>query len=258
MKCDICGKEEVLPYKCNYCGGTFCSEHRLPEKHFCEGIYDIPVKVKKDWEIGRERSVTIQKPKVSISQYGYNNIFLGIITLMFFVSLIFPQIMNFLALYPDKFYYMPWQLVTSIFLHGSFDHYLVNAIVLLFFGGELERRLGSKRYLEIFFLSGIAGNFFYILFSFATNNFAPAVGASGALYGIMGALALIAPEIRVLLFFVIPVDIKTAILLFAAYNILMLPFTAFTGVAYIAHLGGLLVGLYYGKKYSIYRRFRVI
>ncbi len=257
MKCDVCGKDEPLPYRCSYCGGTFCSEHRLPEKHYCESLYDIPVKVKRDWEIGRserKRSYRVSLSLPNFSAYGYNNIFLGLITIMFFFGLLFPRLTYYLALNPLNFYFMPWQFVTSIFLHGSFDHYLVNAIVMLFFGSELERRVGSKKYLEIFLLSGIVGNMFYILFAYATSNFAPAVGASGALYGVMGALAIIAPEIRVLLFFVIPVDIKTATLLFAVYNIVMLPLSYQTGVAYIAHIGGLLVGLYYGKKISS-RRF---
>jgi membrane associated rhomboid family serine protease len=71
----------------------------------------------------------------------------------------------------------------------------------------------------------------------------------------MGALAIIAPEIRVLLFFFIPVDIRTAILLFAIYDLVMLPYSMQTGVAHVAHLAGLLVGLYYGKKLRIVRRF---
>ncbi len=263
-KCDVCGREEVLPYRCSYCGGVFCSDHRLPEKHGCEGLYDIPVKVKRD--IGRRSSrgkdlldLTHYDPALGRKRnpfeiYGYNNIILAIITVMFAVSLIFRPVFGLLALYPSEFFVRPWQLVTSMFLHGSFDHYLVNAIVLLFFGSELERRIGGKEYLKVFFASGIAGNVMYILFSYATGSFAPAVGASGAIYGIMGTLAVIAPEIRVLLFFIVPLSIRMAVVLFALYNLLMTPFSIFTGVAYVAHLGGLAVGLYFGEKYRAVRR----
>lgn len=263
-KCDVCGREEVLPYRCSYCGGVFCSEHRLPEKHGCEGLYDIPVKVKRD--IGRRSQkkkdrvdITYYDPALGSRKnpfeiYGYNNVILAIITVMFAVSLIFRPVFSLLALYPGEFYARPWQLVTSMFLHGSFDHYLVNAIVLLFFGSELERRIGGKEYLKVFFASGIAGNVMYILFSYATGSFAPAVGASGAIYGVMGTLAVIAPEIRVLLFFIIPLSIRMAVVLFALYNLLMTPFSIFTGVAYVAHLGGLAVGLYFGEKYRAIRR----
>lgn len=263
-KCDVCGKDELLPYKCSYCGGTFCSDHRLPEKHGCEGLYDIPVKVKKD--IGRkpERKAkpagieyydpVLRGRRNPLEIYGYNNIILAIITVMFAVSIIFRPVFNLLALYPAEFYRYPWQLVTSIFLHGSFDHYLVNAIVLLFFGSELERRVGGRNYLKIFIASGIAGNVMYILFSYVSGSYAPAVGASGAIYGVMGALAIIAPEIRVLLFFIIPLSIRMAVVLFALYNLLMTPFSIFTGVAYIAHLGGLVVGIYFGEKLRTIRR----
>ncbi|NOY11214.1 MAG: rhomboid family intramembrane serine protease [Archaeoglobi archaeon] len=263
-KCDVCGKDELLPYRCSYCGGTFCADHRLPEKHGCEGLYDIPVKVKRDIGVERRREGRRQygveyydpalKRRNPLEAYGYNNVILAIITVMFAVSIIYRPVFGLLALYPHDFYLRPWQLVTSIFMHGSFDHYLVNAIVLLFFGSELERRVGGRNYLKIFLLSGIAGNVMYIAFSYATGSFAPAVGASGAIYGIMGTLAIIAPEIRVLLFFFIPLSIRMAVVLFAAYDLLMTPFSIFTGVAHVAHLGGLAVGIYFGERFRALRR----
>jgi len=267
--CDICGKEEFLPYRCSYCGGTFCSDHRLPEKHQCEGIYDIPVKVRRDDEIrisGRRerkrRDVSIYELDPNLSRkknifqvYGYNNVILAIITVMFAVELIFKPVIGYLWLDPKMVFQRPWQLVTSIFLHGSFDHYLVNAIVLFFFGSELERRVGGSSYLKIFLLSGIFGNLMYLAFSEVTSSSVPALGASGAIYGVMGTLAVIAPEIRVLLFFVVPMNIRLVVVLFALYNLFLTPFSIFTGVAYVAHLGGLIVGLYYGKVFSQRRRF---
>jgi len=267
-ECDVCGKEEFLPYKCTYCGGTFCSEHRLPEKHQCEGLYDIPVRVVRDDEVrkpvineARKRELSIydldpglSKRRNILQTYGYNNVILAIITVIFAVELIFRPVVGYLWLSPTMIFQRPWQLVTSIFLHGSFEHYLVNAIVLFFFGSELERRVGGNDYLKIFFLSGIFGNIMYLAFSFATSSYVPALGASGAIYGIMGTLAVIAPEIRVLLFFFIPINIRMAVVLFALYNLFLAPFSIFTGVAYVAHLGGLAVGLYYGKKLGYRRR----
>jgi len=268
-KCDICGKEEFLPYKCRYCNGTFCSDHRLPEKHDCEGLYDIPVKIVRDDEIAkfrRQRPKKIDTPiyeldpnlrrrKNVFQAYGYNNVILALITVLFAIELIFRPIVEYLWLDPLLILQRPWQIVTSIFLHGSFEHYLVNAIVLFFFGSELERRVGGNNYLKIFLLSGIFGNLMYIGFSELTASHVPALGASGAIYGIMGALAIIAPEIRVLLFFVIPINIRVAVLLFALYNLFLTPFSVFTGVAYVAHLGGLAVGLYFGKRLGYRRRF---
>ena len=262
-KCDFCGKEEYLPFECRYCGGKFCAEHRLPEAHNCKGIradyWNVPVKVKKTPKVRipiREEK-PFKPPKIkfnSIAAYGYNNIFLGIITLMFFIALIFPSSFYIFALFPDRFILMPWQLITSMFFHVDFGHYLVNAIVLLFFGGELERRVGSKNYLKIFLLSGFAGNIGYLTFALLTGSSSGALGASGAIYGIMGTLAIIAPEIRVLFFFFIPMSIRVALLIFAAYDLLMLPLSSVTGVAHAAHLAGLVVGLYYGEKLKILRK----
>lgn len=258
-KCDYCGKEEYLPFECRYCGGKFCVDHRLPEAHHCEfsakDYWNVPVKVKKKPKITIpvEKGGKIRVNKLSVTSYGYNNIFLGIITIMFFISIIFPQSFLIFALFPQKFIYMPWQLITSIFLHREFGHFLVNSIVLLFFGTELERRVGGRNYLKIFLLSGLAGNIGYIAFSLFTGSTAGALGASGAIYGIMGTLAIIAPEIRVLFFFFIPMSIRMALLIFAAYDLLMLPYSGITGVAHIAHLSGLVVGLYYGDKLKILR-----
>ncbi|ADB58580.1 rhomboid family intramembrane serine protease [Archaeoglobus profundus] len=159
-----------------------------------------------------------------------------------------------LALFPINVLSMPWQIITSIFVHADFWHLFINMFVLFFFGNELERRLGERKYLIIFFASGIAGNLAYLVYAFLTNPFIPAMGASAAIFGVMGALAIIAPEIRVVIFpLPIPVSIKVAILLFAIYDLLLLPFSYSTGVAHIAHLAGLLVGLYLGKKYRIVR-----
>ena len=163
--------------------------------------------------------------------------------------------LRFLALNPLTFIIMPWQILTSIFLHIEFWHFFINMFILFFFGSELERRVGGKEYLKIFLLSGIAGNIGYILFAYAypLYRFIPALGASAAIFGIMGCLAIIAPEIRIIIFPIpIPIGIRTALILFAAYDFSMMLASAagvaFTGIANIAHLAGLVFGLYYGRK----------
>ncbi len=208
--------------------------------------WDIPVRVKRS--VRRADYFPYPPPRKGLAAYGYNNVIIGICTIVFFLEMLFPQIVNYFALWPTKVLYMPWQLVTAIFLHGGFMHYLVNMIVLFFFGAELERRVGGRKYLEIFFVSGIVGNLGYIAFCYATHSFYPALGASGAIYGVMAALAVIAPEIRVLLFFFIPLSIRAALLLFILYNLLSIPLSSVTGIAYSAHLAGILAGLYYGNK----------
>jgi len=217
-----------MPYQCKYCGGYFCSEHRLPEAHNCPGLgecvkeyWNVPVKVK------RQKRFSIPAPNLSgITAYGYNNLIVGICTIMLFLSMLFPEFEWLMILHPEWIVTNPiyaWQLVTSIFFHGGFWHYFFNMFVLFFFGGELERRVGGSRYLKIFLLSGIAGNIGYIIFAYATGQFYPALGASGAIYGIMGCLAIIAPEIRVMLLIPpIPMSIRHMILLFAAIDLLLI------------------------------------
>ncbi|MFO7967989.1 MAG: rhomboid family intramembrane serine protease [Archaeoglobaceae archaeon] len=287
--CDICGKEEFLPYRCSYCGGTYCATHRLPETHYCTGEWNVPVNVKKREEPmeNTDKRFKAKMPKIPFSSssssrsgrhdfdfgdfpppsqglgaYGYNNIIIGTCTVFFLISMISGySAIEYLALNPDSVLFRPWQLVTSMFLHAGFMHFLINMVVLFFFGSELERRVGGKWYLVIFFLAGLAGNFAYLGYAYLTNPLIPALGASGAIYGVLGTLAIIAPEIRVLLFFAIPMSIRSLIVLFAIVDIAGFmgsigPSGIQTGVAHSAHLAGLLVGLYYGKRLRIVRRWR--
>ena len=134
----------------------------------------------------------------------------------------------------------PWTLLTHMFVHANFDHLFWNMLFLFFFGMELERRVGENKFLQIYILSGIVAALGQMMISSGSL-----VGASGALYGVMGCLAIIAPEIRVLLFFVIPLSIRAAVVLFALIDFLTLG--AADNIAHMAHIVGLLVGLAYGQ-----------
>jgi len=156
------------------------------------------------------------------------------------LSLIAPSfVYGYLALNPIYVMQRPWTLVTHMFVHANFDHLFWNMLFLFFFGVELERRVGGTRFLEIYMLSGLAAALGQMLVSTGTL-----LGASGALYGVLGCLAIIAPEIRILLFFIIPLRIQYAVVLFAFMDFLMMG----TGdsIAHAAHLTGLLVGLAFG------------
>jgi len=159
---------------------------------------------------------------------------------IYLLSLVAPSfVYGYLALNPAYLWQRPWTLVTYMFVHASFDHLFWNMLFLFFFGIELERRVGEKTFLLIFLLSGIVAALVQI-FVFPSIL----VGASGALYGVMGCLAIIAPEIRVLIFFVIPLSIRAAIILFALVE--FLSFGAADNIAHMAHFVGLLVGLTFG------------
>jgi len=159
---------------------------------------------------------------------------------VFFLSAIIPGLSGFLALQPEYLMQRPWTLITHMFVHANFDHLFWNMVVLFFFGMELERRVGERKFLQIYILSGMVAAVGQMMVAGGSL-----VGASGALYGVMGCLAIIAPEISVLLFFVIPLSIRWAVVLFALIDFLSMG--SLDSIAHMAHIVGLLVGLAYGQ-----------
>ncbi|MBN1322533.1 MAG: rhomboid family intramembrane serine protease [Methanotrichaceae archaeon] len=172
-----------------------------------------------------------------------------IICMLFYVAtLIAPGIaIPYLALNPALVLERPWTMVTHMFMHASFDHLFWNMLFLFFFGMELERRVGERLFLEIYLTSGLVAAFCQIAISSGYM-----LGASGALYGVLGCLALIAPEIRVLLFFILPLRIQYAVVLFALMDFSMMG--SGDSIAHMAHIGGLFVGLGFG--YILRDRYR--
>ena len=109
---------------------------------------------------------------------------------------------------------------------------------LLIFGPLVERRVGSKKFLTAYFLSGIIAALSAVFF------YPAALGASGAIMGIIGMVIIFFPDLPVLLFFVFPTTMRVAGIIFAMIDIFFI-FVP-NGVANIAHLGGLLTGLIFG------------
>jgi len=171
----------------------------------------------------------------------YSGIILVICVLFFFVRVLAPVFaFNYLALNPSFVASRPWTLITHMFVHANMEHLFFNMLFLFFFGTELERRVGESRFLQIFIISGLAG----AIGQMAVVPTGYMMGASGALYGVMGCLAVIAPEIKVLLFFVIPLSIRAAVVLFAVLDFTMMG--SADSIAHMAHITGLLAGLAYG------------
>jgi hypothetical protein len=133
----------------------------------------------------------------------------------------------------------PWILLTSMFLHADPAHLLFNMYALFIFGPLIEQRIGAKRFLIAYFASGL------LAAALSTFFYTRALGASGAIMGILGITIVLMPDLRVLLFFAIPMSLRTAGIIFAAIDIIGV-FTPGGGVANIAHLVGLGVGLLYG------------
>lgn len=141
-----------------------------------------------------------------------------------------------------------WTFITSMFMHGGFFHLFVNMLSLFFVGSLLQRILGEKRYLNFYLISGIFSGLFFVLIAWLTGSGlnAYAVGASGALFALVGCLMLLTPNLPVYVMFV-PIPIK---LKYAGPGLLLVLWgisaAADVPVGNVAHLGGLIAGLIYG------------
>jgi membrane associated rhomboid family serine protease len=161
--------------------------------------------------------------------------------LVFIFTLMRPEVIYVLGLTPAYFLAQPWTLITNIFVHGSILHIIANMISLYFLGSFVLRLVGEKRFLIVYFLGGIIGNIFYVLMG---PPFIPGIGASGGIFALGGALAIIAPRLPVYMFFIpIPIPLWIAIIVFLLISFM-------PGIAWQAHLGGLLLGLAAGYYFT--------
>lgn len=166
---------------------------------------------------------------------------LGIIAVFFFLQIILPKFTETMMFDPKNL--QAYMFVTSIFLHGGIMHIFFNGYALFAFGPVLENRIGKWNFLALFFVAGIIGNILY----YATIVLGiippiPALGASGAIYGILGALSVLMPGITLLFWGIIPMPIRvlTAVWIITEF---LGAFNPYSGVGSAAHLGGLLLGI---------------
>lgn len=135
----------------------------------------------------------------------------------------------------------PWTFITAMFLHAGLLHILFNMFALLSFGPLLEYKLGSNRFLALYLAGGVLGNIGYWLT--ALNSTVPGIGASGAIFTILGALAVLEPNLVVFVGFLpLPMYIAAVFWLLTEFFLLGIP----DSIARGAHLAGLVAGLIYG------------
>ena len=200
--------------------------------------------------------------------------------LIFIATLVNREYMlsNFALFYPTSPYFHWWQLITHMFMHGNFWHLFFNMYSLFIFGSAVERSIGTKKFLILYFVAGFGAVALHFgvmniqtavlasqvskgvegaLQTYASIKGIPTVGASGAIYGLLLSYALLYPQNRLTLIFPpITLSAKTWVLIFAAIEL----FTGISGfsdgVAHFAHLGGMLFawGLiaYWKKKRCLY------
>ena len=165
--------------------------------------------------------------------------------IVFVAQLVLDKTMPFtdmIALYPYySGFFKPYQLVTYMFAHdpGNFFHILFNMYALWMFGSVLERVWGPKRFFVFYFVCGLASGVAQMML---TNS--PAVGASGAIMGLLAAFAYLFPNTEFyILPFPFPIKAKYMVAIYAAIDLFggIHPGRADT-VAHFAHLGGLVMG----------------
>ncbi len=131
----------------------------------------------------------------------------------------------------------PWRFISAIFLHGSLSHILSNLFALILFGFILEKTVGSEKFLGIFLISGILANFI------AFNFYPSSLGASGAIMGIIGALAIIRPTMMVWAFgMIVPMAVAAVIWIIIDAVGIFIP----DNTGHIAHLSGIAFGAIFG------------
>lgn len=142
-----------------------------------------------------------------------------------------------------------WQPVSYIWLHGGLLHLLLNLLGLYVFGRDLEQVIGSRSFLRLFIGSGLAGGLGWIVLSGSTG--AVCIGASGAVFGILGAFTAFYPERRItlLVFFVLPVTLAAKWLALGLAVFTLFSLMGGGGqVAHAAHLAGGVVGYIYARQ----------
>ena len=171
-------------------------------------------------------------------EFSWYVIKLSLIIIAVFALLnVFPFYTDNFALNSSTFLQQPWSLVTYIFLHADLNHIFSNLFSLVLFGFILEKTVGSRNFLIIFFSYGIFAGIVSLLF------YPSVIGASGAIFGIMGVLAVIRPKM-VVLAFGIPIPMLVAVAMWAALDLggIFYP----SSIANIGHLAGLCAGIFIG------------
>lgn len=140
--------------------------------------------------------------------------------------------------------FRPWQLVTYAFMHGGFEHIAFNMFGLYMFGGVIERTFGARNYTVYYFVCAIVAAVAQLfVVKYFTHGFYPTIGASGALFGLLLAFAMLYPQEKMFLIFLpIPLPAWLFVTGYAVVELVLGVTGTQAGVAHFAHLGGMLGG----------------
>lgn len=168
--------------------------------------------------------------------------------LIYIATMIRPEAIGLLGIRQSTFLDYPWTILSAMFTHGGLTHILFNMLALYFLGTWVLGLLGEVKFLLIYFIGGLAGNALYLWLG---NHFIPAVGASGAVFALVGTLVVMRPKLKVIIFPIpIPMDLWIAVLLMALVSFA-------PRISWQGHLGGLIVGLAAGFYFRMKERRRI-
>jgi len=286
-ECDECGSFENMPYECSRCGGTFCTEHRLPEAHDCPALNawdgsqgggalgggpsaggpnagrgpSAGGPTIRRTSSGERSGGILDRLPIDTGATGLRGYYRNNMAFVFLLAMWLTFAVQFLlvgtgegALHDELFVAHTehpaavWTYLTSVFAHGGLGHIAVNSIALYFFGPIVERKLGSKRFSILFLGAGIVASVGSVAAPLLLGEVGGGLGASGAILAILGVLTILNPELRVLLFFAIPMPLWLLTVGFAAFSVFAIGVGGLGagGIGHVAHLTGLVIGLAYG------------
>ncbi len=177
-------------------------------------------------------------------KYSFSNvslILIGINIAVYLLTSVMPALKEYLALnvvYMVR-YKMLWQPFTYMFVHSGLSHIIFNMLGLLFFGISVERSIGSKEFLLMYLIAGVcSGVFSFAVYWAGGMYFVFLMGASGAIYGILLAYAVIYPRSVLLVWGILPVPAPLLVLIYAGIEIVSQLAGSRYGVAHMTHLAG--------------------
>jgi len=176
-------------------------------------------------------------------RYSYSNVALKLIIInavVFFLTMMVPRLYGYLALVPSYIVYRSWywQVFTYMFVHADFTHILFNMLGLFMFGTPVERRLGSKEFLLFYLLTGTLSGIFSLISYLLAGTNVILVGASGAVYAVLFAFAVLYPYARVFVFGIFPLRAPVLVILYTGIEMVNQVFGSTRGIAHLTHLAG--------------------
>jgi len=178
---------------------------------------------------------------------NYNLVIVVANVIVFFLVYLSPGILEYLAIYANglilrKFIWTP---ITYMFTHSGLMHIAFNMIVLISIGHHVERRLGSGEYIAYYLICGALAGVFSVLAYMSRASFTPIIGASGAIYAVLLAYAILEPRAVLLIFGLIPMRAPILLAVFAAIDLLSHVLGVGGNSAHLTHLSGLAFGFLY-------------